>query len=102
LLRRAADAYAGRRAALLRALATRGIAAHGRSGMNVWVPVAEEAAVVAALAHEGWAVRAGERYRLRAAPAVRITVAALAPRDTERIAEAFARVLRPDARRASA
>ncbi|HYR95411.1 MAG TPA: aminotransferase class I/II-fold pyridoxal phosphate-dependent enzyme, partial [Candidatus Binatus sp.] len=86
LLDRAAEAYAVRRDALCRALAARGIVAHGRSGLNVWVPVPEEAAVVAALAHEGWAVRAGERYRLRAGPAVRITVAALAPREADRLA----------------
>ncbi len=102
LLRRAAESYATRREALLRALAARGIPAHGRSGLNVWVPVPEEAAVVTALANEGWAVRAGERYRLRAGPAVRITVAALAPREAERVAAALARSLQPEARRASA
>jgi DNA-binding transcriptional MocR family regulator len=102
LLARAAEAYAARRDALLGALAARGIAAHGRSGLNVWAPVPEEAAAVAALAHGGWAVRAGERYRLRTGPAVRITVAALAPREAERVAEALARTLRPAARRASA
>jgi DNA-binding transcriptional MocR family regulator len=102
VLARAARAYTARRDALIRALVSRGIAAHGRSGLNVWVPVPEEAAVVAALAHEGWAVRAGERYRLRAAPAVRITVSALAPRDAGRLADALARTLRPEGRRASA
>jgi hypothetical protein len=68
--------------------------------LNVWIPVPEETAAVAALAQEGWAVRAGERYRLRSGPAVRITVAALAPRDAARLAAA--RSLRPPARRASA
>jgi DNA-binding transcriptional MocR family regulator len=102
LLERAAAEYASRRQALLGALAAHGIEAHGRSGLNVWVPVPEEAAVVAALAHEGWAVRAGERYRLRAGPAVRVTIATLAPRDADRVAAALARTLRPPARRASA
>jgi DNA-binding transcriptional MocR family regulator len=101
-LERAAAAYAERRAALVRALAAHGIPAGARSGLNVWVPVPEEAAVVTGLAHEGWAVRAGERYRLRSAPAVRVTVATLGPRDAGRLAAACARILRPAARRASA
>jgi len=101
-LQRAADAYAGRREALVRALAAHGLAAHGRSGLNVWVPVIEEAAIVSGLAGAGWAVRAGERYRLRSGPAVRITVAALAPRESDRLAAALARSVRPERRRASA
>jgi hypothetical protein len=64
--------------------------------------VPEEAPVVAALAHAGWAVRAGERYRLRSGPAVRVTIAALTAADAERVALAVARSLRPDRRRASA
>jgi DNA-binding transcriptional MocR family regulator len=102
VLERAAETYAARRAALLRALSAQGIDAHGRSGLNVWVPVPEEAAVVTALAQAGWAVRAGERYRLRSGPAVRITIAALPPRDAERLAAALAGILRPEGRRASA
>ena len=102
LLRRAADVYAARRDALLRSLRAHGFAAHGRSGLNVWIPVPEEAAVTAALAHAGWAVRAGERYRLRSAPAVRVTIAALLPREAERLAATLARSLGPEARRASA
>jgi len=102
LLRRAAAAYTARRDALVKALAARGIAAHGRSGLNVWIPVSEEAVVVAGLAHAGWAVRAGERYRVRSAPAVRITVAALAPNEGERLAAALVGVLRPERRHASA
>jgi len=102
VLERAAKTYAARRAALLRALSAQGIDAHGRSGLNVWVPVPEEAAVVTALAQAGWAVRAGERYRLRSGPAVRITIAALPPRDAERLAAALAGILRPEGRRASA
>ncbi len=101
-LRRAAETYATRRDALVRALAAHGIAAHAGSGLNVWIPVPEEAAVIAALAEAGWAVRAGERYRLRSGPAVRVTAAALAPRDAGRVAAALARSLRPERRRASA
>jgi len=62
------------RAALLHALARRGIAAHGRSGLNVWVPVPDEERVARLLAEAGWAVRPGARYRQRSAPAIRVTI----------------------------
>jgi len=92
-LARAADAYAGRRAALIKALAEHGIAAHGRSGFNVWVPVGDEAAVVDALAERGWAVAAGSRFRLRAAPGVRVTASALSPAEARRFAADMAAAL---------
>lgn len=53
LLRQAAEAYGPRRRALLAALARHGILAHGRSGLNVWVPVPGESEVVRALAAAG-------------------------------------------------
>lgn len=91
--RHAADAYTSRRQALLDALRAHGIAAHGRSGMNVWIPVPEEQSVVAALAAAGYAIRAGERYRLRSGPGVRVTTAALRPDEARRIASAVAAAL---------
>lgn len=91
----AAAAYTQRRQALIAALARRGIPAFGRSGLNVWVPVAEETAVVAALAERGWAARAGEPYRLQSPPAIRITVSALKPSEAERLAEDLATSVRP-------
>jgi DNA-binding transcriptional MocR family regulator len=102
LLHRAADTYTTRRNALVRALAARGIVAHGRSGLNVWIPVSEEAAAITALAEAGWAVRAGERYRLKSPPAVRVTTASLKASDAERLAAAFARSVTADRRTASA
>lgn len=92
-LARADRIYAERRGALVDALARRGIAAHGRSGLNVWVPVPEEAAVVTALAAAGWAVRAGERYRLKTPPAIRVTISTLLPPDAERFSADLARAL---------
>lgn len=97
---RAGRVYTERRTALLRALADRGIRAHGASGLNVWIPVSEESATVQALLHAGWAVKAGERYRIASAPAIRVTIATLEPRDAARFAEDLARVIAP-ARRAS-
>lgn len=97
---RAGRVYTERRQALLRALAERGIRAHGTSGLNVWIPVSEESATVQALLHAGWAVKAGERYRIAAAPAIRVTIATLEPKDAVKFADDLARVITP-ARRGS-
>jgi DNA-binding transcriptional MocR family regulator len=101
-LRKAADVYGQRRAALLSALRSHGLPAHGRSGLNVWVPVPEEVAMVAALAQEGWAARAGEPYRLKSPPALRLTISTLSARDTQQVADAIAAALRPGRRTATA
>jgi DNA-binding transcriptional MocR family regulator len=92
-LRAAAETYRIRRGGLLEALKRRGIGAHGRSGFNVWVPVPAEVPVVAALAERGWAVREGERYRLRSGPAIRVTISTLAPGEAEAFASDLAAVL---------
>ena len=55
-----------RREALASALAARGIRARPL-GLNVWVPVAEEGGGQPAALDAGWAVLAGERFRLRSA-----------------------------------
>jgi DNA-binding transcriptional MocR family regulator len=89
-LRDAAAAYTRRRRALIQALARHGLAAHGRSGLNVWVPVREEAATVGAMAAAGWAVRAGEPYRIQSPAAVRVTVSALREEDAPKVAAALA------------
>jgi len=89
-LARAERTYAERRRALLAALRARGIEAHGASGLNVWIPLAEESAAVQALMRKGWAVKAGERYRIRSEPAIRVTIATLDPRDALRFAEDLA------------
>ncbi|WP_236242586.1 aminotransferase class I/II-fold pyridoxal phosphate-dependent enzyme [Streptomyces sp. CC228A] len=92
-VRQARDAYAQRRTALREELAARGIPAHGRSGMNVWVPVRDESAVVNGLRTRGWWVAAGARFRIAAPPGVRITTAALRADEAARLAEDFAAVL---------
>jgi DNA-binding transcriptional MocR family regulator len=95
LLARTERTYAERRAALVDALAERGIAGHGDSGLGVWVPLTEEAATVQLLLERGWAVSPGERYRFRAPPGIRITTTALEPSDAEELASALAELVRP-------
>ena len=83
--------YTARRRALLRALAANGIEAHGKSGLNVWIPVSDESATVQALFQAGWAVHAGESYRVASAPAIRVTIATLS--DAKRFAADLAEIL---------
>ncbi|MDH6583204.1 DNA-binding transcriptional MocR family regulator [Streptomyces sp. SAI-133] len=90
---RAGETYAVRRSALVRELGERGVPAHGASGLNVWVPVRDESAVVNGLRSYGWWVAAGARFRLAAGPGVRITAAELEPADAARLASDFAAVL---------
>jgi DNA-binding transcriptional MocR family regulator len=89
----AAEIYRDRRLALIDALAGRGVAAHGGSGLNVWIPVPEEQPVVAGLLAAGWAVTAGERFRRRSRPAVRITTATLTTVEAGAVAAEVARAL---------
>ncbi|MFD8298151.1 aminotransferase class I/II-fold pyridoxal phosphate-dependent enzyme [Streptomyces bauhiniae] len=93
LVAHARTAYAERRTALTKALGARGIRAHGGSGMNLWVPVRDESAVVNGLRSRGWWVAAGARFRLASAPGVRITTTELEPPEAARLASDFAAVL---------
>lgn len=87
----AAAVYADRRRALRDALERRGVPSHGSTGFNVWVPVPEEMAAFVALWEAGYEVQVGERFRLRARPAIRITCARLEPSAAEAVADAVAR-----------
>ncbi|MFJ8543780.1 aminotransferase class I/II-fold pyridoxal phosphate-dependent enzyme [Streptomyces sp. NPDC093586] len=93
--RTVAAAYGRRRDALLGALGQRGVTAHGRSGMNVWVPVPDETGAVARLLHAGWAVAPGARFRIGSPPGIRITVSALADGEERPLADAVAAALGP-------
>jgi DNA-binding transcriptional MocR family regulator len=93
LLARAERQYAARRTALVAALAERGITAYGQSGLSVWIPAEEETAIVQALAERGWAVGAGERFRHRARPGVRVTTSTLQPAEARRLADDIAAVV---------
>ncbi|HKN01918.1 MAG TPA: aminotransferase class I/II-fold pyridoxal phosphate-dependent enzyme [Candidatus Binataceae bacterium] len=95
LVRRAAETYTARRQALIDALAKFGIEGHGRSGLNVWVPVVEETATVQALLNAGWAVLAGESFRLKTGPGIRVMTATLEIEEAPRLAGDIAAALRP-------
>ncbi|MEU0740181.1 aminotransferase class I/II-fold pyridoxal phosphate-dependent enzyme [Streptomyces sp. NPDC006134] len=91
--RAVAAAYGRRRDALIDALARRGVTAHGRSGMNVWIPVPDETGAVARLLHAGWAVAPGARFRMHAPPGIRITVSSLGVEEAGPLADAVASAL---------
>ncbi|RPK29339.1 putative HTH-type transcriptional regulator YdcR [Streptomyces sp. ADI92-24] len=93
--RAVAQSYAHRRDALVRALEARGVEAHGRSGMNVWVPVSDETGAVARLLHAGWAVAPGARFRMSAPQGIRITVSPLDDADIGHLADAVAAAAGP-------
>jgi DNA-binding transcriptional MocR family regulator len=94
LLARAERAYAQRRAALVDALASRGIVGYGDTGLGVWVPVADELAVVPQLLDRGWAVSPGERYRFGSPPGIRITTTDLEPGEARALAAAIDEITR--------
>jgi DNA-binding transcriptional MocR family regulator len=86
----AARQYTARREALLDALAARGVDAHGATGINVWVPVADETVAVTALRDAGYAVAPGSRFRIATPPGIRITVSPVGERDLPPLADAVA------------
>ncbi|MEA2344792.1 MAG: hypothetical protein QOF63_2961 [Thermoanaerobaculia bacterium] len=100
-LSRAEKTYAQRRAALIDALRTHNIDAYGSSGLNVWIPLPEESAVIQSLFQRGWAVAAGERYRIKTPPAIRVTTASLDTQDAHKFANDLSEVLRPSQRLAA-
>ncbi|MBA3628924.1 MAG: aminotransferase class I/II-fold pyridoxal phosphate-dependent enzyme, partial [Actinobacteria bacterium] len=86
LVEQAAETYRTRRKALIDALARRSIRARGKTGLNVWIEVREEAAVVASMLARNWAVAPGEEFRMATVPAIRVTISTLDSSE----AEAFA------------
>jgi DNA-binding transcriptional MocR family regulator len=83
----AAETYDRRRTLLIAELAARGIGATGRTGLNVWVPVADETAVVTSLRQARWAVAPGARFRQASGPGVRITVSELTEATIPKLAD---------------
>jgi hypothetical protein len=83
------------------ALSRAGVTVEAASGYNVWIPVAEETATVQALLAAGWAVAAGERFRIHSPPAIRVTAARLETDRARDLATALASGLRRSARTAA-
>lgn len=82
--------YTDRRTRLCAALAERGLACHGRSGLNVWIPVPDESAAITRLFAAGWAAAPGSRYRIGSPPGIRITISDLAAAEIGPLADAVA------------
>ncbi|MGZ4530528.1 MAG: aminotransferase class I/II-fold pyridoxal phosphate-dependent enzyme [Mycobacterium sp.] len=82
--------YADTRRRLSAALAGRAVAAHARSGLNVWVPVPDETVAITRLLRAGWAAAAGTRFRIGTPPGIRVTIADLTADEIEPLADAIA------------
>jgi DNA-binding transcriptional MocR family regulator len=93
LVHQARGRYAHNRAALRDALAERDVKAHGRSGLNVWVPVPDETVAITRLLNAGWAAAPGTRFRMDTPPGMRITVADLKDDEIEPLADAIAEAI---------
>ena len=90
LVHTAEAAYTRNRTLLRTALADRDVAASGRSGLNVWVPVPDETLTITRLLAAGWAVAPGTRYRIATPPGVRITIADLNSGEINLLADTLA------------
>ena len=96
LIARASATYTERRERFLACLASEGVRAHGASGLNVWVPVQDEAGTVGALMQRGWVVAPGAPFRLAgSSPGIRVTTATLGEQQAARVAGDLAAVLAP-------
>lgn len=91
--------YATGRRRLSAALAERGLQAYGRSGLNVWVPVPDEAVAVSRLLGVGWAAAPGSRFRIQTPAGIRITISDLTAEEIDPLADAVAQAVRPSDRR---
>ncbi|HEY1095008.1 MAG TPA: aminotransferase class I/II-fold pyridoxal phosphate-dependent enzyme [Glycomyces sp.] len=89
--------YAERQAALREALADRGIAAWGRAGLNLWIPVTDETAAVVALRDAGFAVAPGRAYSFHGHQGIRVSTSRLDPQLAGAVADAVAQASGPAA-----
>ena len=88
LVHKAEAAYTRNRTLLHTALADRGVTSHGRSGLNVWIPVPDETVAITRLLGAGWAAAPGTRFRISTPPGLRITVSTLAATEIDPLADA--------------
>ncbi|OBJ50061.1 aminotransferase class I/II-fold pyridoxal phosphate-dependent enzyme [Mycobacterium sp. 1423905.2] len=99
LVVKAEQRYARNRERLCAALAEREVTAHARSGLNVWVPVPDEAVAITRLLNAGFAAAPGTRFRIGTPPGIRITVAALTDDEITPLADAVGEAVRATGRR---
>ena len=97
VVKRAASAYRERRNFVLKALRDVGIAAHGADGINVWIPVHDEQAVIRRLMEAGWIVRPGAIFRLQTPEAIRITTSVFTENEARELAELLSSLQRQGA-----
>jgi DNA-binding transcriptional MocR family regulator len=90
--------YAGTRTRLCALLAELGVAARGRSGLNVWIPVPDETVAITRLLGAGWAAAPGTRFRIRTSPGMRVTIADLSDDEIDPLAGAIAEAVRATGR----
>ncbi|MGB8795821.1 MAG: aminotransferase class I/II-fold pyridoxal phosphate-dependent enzyme [Mycobacterium sp.] len=90
LVHKAEAGYTRNRSLLRAALADRSVTSHGRSGLNVWIPVPDETVAITRLLSAGWAAAPGTRFRIGTPPGMRITVANLVAGEIDPLADAVA------------
>ena len=100
----AAGEYVQRRRRLVDALATHGVEIEVGTGLNAWIPVADEQRAVVSLAANGVGVAPGRPFRVvhDERQHIRLSVGMLRDADTDRVAELVARAARADTPRALA
>lgn len=81
------DEYARRRRLLVDALAEVGIDVNAPSGLNVWIPVTDTAATVAACLQAGYAIRSGDAFVLDDTRAVRVTTSRMTLEQAQDVAQ---------------
>ncbi|WP_090601653.1 aminotransferase class I/II-fold pyridoxal phosphate-dependent enzyme [Mycobacterium lentiflavum] len=94
LIHQAERRYTDNRTRLCAALGDRRISAHGRSGLNVWIPVPDETVAITRLINSGWAAAPGSRFRIATPPGIRVTIADLADAEIDPLAECIAESMR--------
>jgi DNA-binding transcriptional MocR family regulator len=90
LVREAEAGYSRNRTLLHAALVDRGVTSHGRSGLNIWIPVPDETVAITRLLSAGWAAAPGTRFRIGTPPGMRITIANLDAGEIDPLADAVA------------
>lgn len=91
-LQTARATYASRHKALVDALCRHGfpVSSGSGSGVNLWLPVKNEAVMVERMTTRGYRVQAGQPFRLRSGPGIRISVGNLPVEEADAVAGALA------------